>query len=176
MDNVIRGGNWWFDTLNLWRVLDEVTVPEIAHDEDDFTPGGGDGGVKWQEGRKALTATIKTKTADPQIQGLVGRLPGDYVTATWWENLLSYRTGEQRGRVIIMKGLVTSSKQNAVKGQKAAGREYSFGNIVFYHDVVDGKSIHKFDFFAGPGATLVNGVNPSAPMAANLAISGGIVL
>lgn len=176
MDNVIRGGNWYFDVLNLWRILDEVTVPEIKHAEDDFVPGGHMLGVKWQEEISALEATIKTKTADPDLQGLVGRLPGDYVTATWYENLLSFRTGQNRGRVIAMKGLVTESRQNAVRGHKAAGREYKFSNIVYYHDVVDGRSIHRFDFFAGPGATIVNGTNPYAGMATNLAIAGGVVL
>lgn len=176
MDNVIRGGNWYFDVLNLWRVLDEVTVPEIKHAEDDFTPAGHHMAVKWQEEMQALEASIKTKTADPEIQGLTGRLPGDYITATWYENLLSFRTGKNRGRIVVMKGLVVDAKQNAVKGHKAAGRDYRYSNIVFYHDLVDGKSIHKFDFFAGPGSTLVNGVNPYGAMAQNLAISGGIQL
>lgn len=176
MDNVIRGGNWYFDVLNLWRVLDEVTTPEMKHAEDAFTPGGHHMQVAWQEETEALKAMIKTKTADPQIQGLVGRRPGDYVTATWYENLLSFRTGQERGRVVIMKGLVTGSKQEAVKGHKAAGREYTFGNIVYYSDVVDGKAIHLFDFFAGPGATIVDGRQIYAAMAGNLAIGGGTVL
>lgn len=176
MDNIIRGGNWYFDTLNTWRVLDEVEVPEISHAEDDFVPGGHMMGVNWQEEVKSLTARIKTKTADPQIQGLVGRLPGNYVTATWYENLLSFRTGENRGRVIVLKGLVTGSKQAAVKGHKAAGRDYTYSNIVYYHDMVDARSVHKFDFFAGPGSTIVNGANPYQGMSTNLAISGGVVL
>lgn len=176
MDNVVRGGNWYFAEINLWRVLDEVELPEVKHAEDNFVPGGHMMGVKWQEEVEALEAKIKTKTADPELQGLIGRLPGDYITATWYENLLSFRTGLNRGRVITMKGLVLGGKQAAVKGHKAAGRDYTFGNMVKYLDVVDGKSIHRFDFFAGPGATLVNGVNPYAGMAANLAIAGGTVL
>lgn len=176
MDNVVRGGNWFFDVLNLWRVLEEVTLPELKHAEDDFVPGGHMMGVKWQEELHALEATIKTKTADPEIQGLVGRLPGDYVTATYYENLRSFRSGANKGRVIVMKGLVVDSKQNAVKGMKAAGRDYRFSNIVFYHDLVDGRSIHKLDVLSGPGATIVNGSNPYAAMAANLSISGGTQL
>lgn len=176
MDNVIRGGNWYFDTLNLWRVLDEVTVPELKHAEDAFTPGGHHLQVKWQEEMEALEATVKTKTNDPEIQALLGRQPGDYTTATWYENLLSFRTGLNRGRVIVMKGLLSSSKQNAVKGHKAAGREYRFSNIVYYSDMVDGRAIHRLDYFAGPGATLVDGRAVYAPMAANLAIGGGVQL
>ncbi|MCF4125052.1 phage major tail tube protein [Methylobacterium sp. SyP6R] len=176
MDNVVRGGNWYFDVINTWRVLDEVELPEIAHAEDDFTPGGHMMAVKWQEEVKALEAKIKLKTADPEVQGMVGRLPGNYITATYYENLLSFRTGANRGRVITLKGLILVSKQAAVKGHKAAGREYTFSDIVYYQDIVDGRAIHRLDFFAGPGATLINGVNPYQQMATNLAISGGTML
>lgn len=176
MDNIVRGGNWFFAELNLWRVLDEVTLPEFKHADDDFTPGGHHMAVKWQEETQSLEATVKTKSTDPEIQGLIGRLPGDYITATWYENLRSFRTGANRGRVIIMKGLILDGKQSAVKGLKSAGREYRFSNVIFYHDMVDGKAIHLLDFFAGPGATLINGVNPYAGMAANLALSSGQVL
>lgn len=175
MDNVIRGGNWYFDTLNLWRVIEEATLPEFKFAEDAFTPAGHHMQVGWQEEMEKLQAMVKTKTADPQLQAMVGRRPGDYITATWYENLLSYRTGEERGRVIVMKGLL-SSKSDAVKGHKAAGREYQFGNIVYYSDVVDAKTIHRFDFFGGPGATIVNGEAIYATMSSNLAIAGGIVL
>lgn len=176
MDNVIRGGNWYFDVINTWRVLDEVTTPELKHAEDKFTPGGHMMEVNWQEELQALESTIKTKTADPEIISMLGRLPGDYITATWYENLLSFRTGQNRGRVIVMKGLITEAKQAAVKGHKAAGRDYKFSNIVYYNDVVDGRLIHRFDFFAGPGATIRDGQTPYADMATNLAIAGGIVL
>lgn len=176
MDNVVRGGNWYFDVLNLWRILDEVTLPEVKHAEDTFTPAGHMMSVKWQEEMEALSAGVKTKTADPELQGLIGRLPGNYITATYYENLLSFRTGANRGRVIIMKGLLNGAKQDAVKGHKPAGRELTFSNIVYYQDLVDGKAIHRFDYFAGPGATIINGETPYAAMAANLAIAGGSVL
>lgn len=176
MDNVVRGANWYFDVLNLWRVLDEVTLPEMRHAEDDFVAGGHTMGLKLQEELQALEAKVKTKTTDPQVQGLVGRQPGNYVTATYYENLLSFRTGENKGRVITMKGLLNGAKQDGVKGHKAAGREYTFGMMVYYADVYDGRFIHRFDYFAGPAATIVDGVAVYAAMAGNIAIAGGIQL
>ena len=106
MDYVVRGGNWYFDALNAWRVLDEVELPELAFEGEDFTPGGHMMGVDWPESLKALKATIKLRTDDPRVRGLCGRQPGDYINATWYENLQSFRDGSEKGRVIILKGLV----------------------------------------------------------------------
>ena len=176
MDNVIRGGNWYFRQLNLWRVLDEVTIPKISFGGDDFSPGGHMMGVKLPENLEPLEATVKTRTADPDIRAMCGRQPGDWIDAAYYENLMSYRTGQSKGRVIMLKGLINEVSQDATKGLKSAGVEYTFGSIVLYRDIVDGRDIHKFDFFAGPGATIVDGRAVFADMAANLAISGGVQL
>lgn len=176
MDNVVRGGNWYFGVLNAWRVLDEVELPELAFEGDEFTPGGHMMGVDWPEALKAPKATIKLRNDDPRVRGLCGRQPGDYVDATWYENLASYRTGEEKGRVIILKGLVNTVKPDTRKGLKAAGTSYDFSTLVFYHDIVDGQTVHKFDFFAGPGATVIGGRSIFQTMASNLAIGGGTVL
>jgi Phage tail tube protein FII len=176
MDNIVRGGNWYFDVLNTWRVLDQATLPELKFVTDKFTPAGHMMGVEWPEELEALTATIKLKNNDPRIRGLCGRQPGDYVTSTYYENLTSYRTGENKGRIIILRGLINEIKQDDVKGLKPAGVDYKFSTLVFYHDIFDGKTIHKFDYFAGPADTIVNGDKPYAAMAGNLAISGGTAL
>lgn len=176
MDNIVRGGNWYFDALNTWRVLDEVELPGLAHAMDSFTPGGHHMGVEWPEEMEPLSATIKLKSSDAQIRSLFGREPGNYITATYYERLLSYRTGEQKGRMITLKGLLTEHKQDTVKGLKAAGVSVKFSTLVYYHDVYDGRSIHRFDFFGGPGQTIVDGATPFAQMASLLAISGGTSL
>ena len=176
MDHVIRGGNWYFDQLNLWRVLDEVTVPKLSFGGESFAPGGHMMSVKFPETLEDLEATIKTRTVDPAIRGLCGRQPGDWVSATYYENLVSYRTGVAKGRVVMLKGLITEVTQDAVKGLKSAGAEYTYSSIVFYRDIVDGRDVHKFDFFSGPGATLVDGRAVFGDMASNLAISGGLQL
>jgi P2 family phage contractile tail tube protein len=176
MDNIVRGGNWYFDALNLWRVLDEVELPEIKHAVESFTPAGHMMGVEWPEEIEAMKAMIKTKNNDPRLRALCGRQPGNYVAATYYENLVSYRDGTNRGRLIILRGLMTEVKQAAVKGLKIAGVDYTFSTLVYYHDLYDGRSVHKFDYFAGPGETIVDGERPFAGMAANLAISGGTAL
>ncbi len=176
MDSIVRGGNWYFGVLNAWRVLDEVTLPEITFNTDDFTPGGHVMGVSWMEDLQPLKATIKMRSDDPRIRALCGRQPGDYIDATYYENLRSFRTGENKGRVITMKGLITSIKADARKGVKASGTEYEFSSIVRYEDVVDGVVVHRFDQFVGPGATVVGGAAIFAEMAANLAIGGGTAL
>lgn len=181
MESVVRGHNWYFDAgigspLNCWRVLDEVELPEISFETDAFAPGGHMMSVDWQEGLASLKATIKLRTDDARVRALCGRQPGQYVTCTHYENLASYRDGSNRGRVVTMRGLLVSVKADTRKGLKAAGTSYEFSNIVGYSDIYDGAIIHRVDFFAGPGATLVNGVNPYAGMVNNLAISGGVAL
>lgn len=176
MDNVIRGNNWYFDVLNTWRVLDEVSIPALERAMEAFTPGGHMMGVEWPEELQALKATIKLRNDDPRVRGLLGREPGNYITSTYYENLLSYRTGENKGRVVALKGLLTAVKPDARKGLKASGTEYDFSTLVFYHDIYDGRTVHKFDYFAGPGATVINGEMPYAAMAQNLSIAGGTAL
>jgi hypothetical protein len=176
MDYIVRGGNWYFDALNAWRVLDEVTLPAVAFNEEDFAPGGHHMAVAWPEELQALKATIKLKSDDPRVRALCGRQPGDYISATYYENLRSFRTGENKGRVITLKGLVNSVKPDARKGVKTSMTEYEFSTIVRYEDVYDGVVVHRFDQFEGPGATVVGGQAIFQSMAANLAITGGTAL
>jgi hypothetical protein len=181
MESVVRGHNWYFDAgngspLNCWRVLDEVELPEISFNTDDFAPGGHMMGVAWAEELQSLKATVKLRTDDASVRALCGRQPGDYITCTHYENLRSYRDGSERGRVITIKGLLNAVKADTRKGLKAAGTSYEFSTIVGYLDSYNGAAVHRFDLFAGPGATLVNGANPFAGMAANIAIVGGLAL
>jgi phage tail tube protein FII len=173
MDNVIRGANWWFDTINCWITLDEVEMPTLKRATEKFAPSGSALAVEFPEEFDALTAKIKLRNNDPRIRALCGREPGNWTTAYYYENLVSYRNGDAVGRVVVLKGLVVSVQDERKQRLKATTVEYDFGSIVYYHDMYAGKSIHKFDFFAGPGATLVDGVNPFGRMAINLAISGG---
>ena len=176
MDNMVRAGNWFFDTFNAWRVLDTVKLPDIERAMEAFVPGGHMFGAEFPEHFNPLKADIELKNDSPEIRGLCGKEPGDYTTATYYEHLISYRTGETKGRIISMKGLVTSVKAAQRKGMKPAGTGYMFSTIVSYVDSFDGRITHKFDLFAGPGATVINGATPFAAMASNLAIGSGTVL
>ena len=176
MDNIVRGGNWYFDEFNAWRVLDEVDLPEIGRSMEAFTPAAHSMSVEWPEEFNPLSATIKLKSNDDKIRGLCGREPGHYTTCTYYEHQVSYRDGSSRGRIVILKGLLNALKQDAVRGLKTSGVQYTFSTIVMYRDIFDGKDIHKFDYFAGPGATIINGERIFAAMASNLAISGGTAL
>ncbi len=176
MDNIVRGSNWYFDAFNAWRVLDEVTLPELTFSTEDFTPGGHMMSVAWPEELQSLKAMIKLKSDDPRIRALCGNQPGNYITATYFENLRSFRTGVAKGRIITMKGLLNSVKAEVRKGVKSSMTEYEFSSIVVYEDIVDGIVVHRFDQFVGPGATVVGGAAIFADMAANLAISGGTQL
>jgi phage tail tube protein FII len=176
MDNIVRGCNWYFAQLNVWRVLDEVTLPELTFQTEDFTPGGHMMGVAWPEDMQPLKAGIKLKSDDPRIRALCGKQPGDYVTATYYENLLSFRTGANKGRVITMKGLLNSVKAEVRKGVRSSMTEYEFSSIVYYEDIYDAVVVHRFDQFTGPGATVIGGAALFANMAANLAINGGTAL
>lgn len=176
MDYIVRGSNWFFDALNAWRVLDEVTLPNLSRAMESFAPGGHMMAANFPEEIEALEATIKLRSDDPRVRGLCGREPGNYVSATYYENLRSFRNGEQKGRVITLKGLLNAVRPDARRGVKASGTEYMFSSIVRYEDVYDGAVVHRFDFFEGPGATIVGGQAIFQAMAANLAITGGTAL
>ena len=173
MDNIIRGSNWWFDALNTWITLDTVELPEVKRNMEKFSPGGSVFGVEWPEEFDALTAKVKLRNNDPRIRALCGREPGNYTTAYYYEHLKSFRDGKSKGRVVVLKGLITAIRDDRKERLKATGVEYDFSTIVFYHDMYDGRSVHRFDFFAGPGATLIDGINPFGEMATLLAINGG---
>jgi phage tail tube protein FII len=176
MDNVIRGGNWYFNEINTWRVLDEVKVPALKFNLEAFSPGGHMMGVEWPEDLEPFTAEIKVKTNDPILRALCGRQPGNYISSTYYENLASFRDGSTKGRVLQLKGLISSVDQDQVKGLKSAMVTYTFSTIVTYRDMVDGRVIHQFNALTGPQDTLIDGANPFAAMASNLAITGGLVL
>jgi hypothetical protein len=133
-------------------------------------------GVAWPEDLQALKATIKLKSDDPRVRALCGRQPGDYVSATYFENLRSFRTGANKGRVITLKGLLNAVKTDVRKGVRSSMTEYEFSTIVYYEDIVDAVVVHRFDQFGGPGATVIGGEAFFAQMAANLAIVGGTAL
>ena len=132
--------------------------------------------VEWPEELEAMTATIKLKTNDPVVRGLCGRQPGNYIGATYYENLASFRDGSTKGRVLQLKGLISEVTQDPVKSLKAAMVTYTFSTIILYRDLVDGRVIHQFNALTGPQDVLVDGSNPFASMAANLAVTGGLVL
>ena len=176
MDYVVRGANCFFNTFNAWQVIDELGVPDLKRSVDKFTAGGHMLGVEFPEEFEPLTAAIKLKTDDPRIRGLCGHEPGNYDTLTYYENLTSFRNGNNVGRVITLTGLLNEVKADKRKGLKTAMTEYTFSTIVFYQDMVGGQVVHQFDYFAGPGATIIGGSNPFAAMAANLAIGGGTAL
>ena len=173
MDNIIRGKNWWFEEINTWMVLDEVRLPDIRRAVSAFLPGGSNQAVEWPEEFEPLTAMVKTRNNDPRIRALCGREPGDWTTAYYYEHLKSFRNGVSKGRIVTLKGLVNAIADDPKRGMKPAGVEYTFGTIVKYTDLFEGKLIHKFDHFAGPGATVIDGNRPFAEMARILRISGG---
>ena len=180
MDYVVRGANILLsdatNTYNLWQVADELQVPDLKRAMDQFTAGGHMMGVEFPEEFAPLTSHFKLKTDDPRIRQFCGHEPGHYDTLTHYENLTSFRNGNNSGRVITIRGLLNEVKADKRKGLKTAMTEYVFSTIVFYQDMVGGQLVHQFDYFGGPGATVVGGVNPFAAMAANLAIGGGTVL
>ena len=67
--------------------------------------------------------------------------------------------------ILLTKGTPKIKKQKL----KATGVEYTFGTIVLYHDMYDGRSVHKLDYNS-PGGTIINGLMPFADMARLLAV------
>lgn len=159
-DSVIMGANWWSDTLNCRKRMEQVRLPNLRKAVDGFVPGGGFFAMEIPYEIEPLQATLSLKGSHEDMRSLFGREPGDWSTFYYYERLRDLMAGVNRGRVVILKGLLISVEQPQIRGKRAELTNYTFGSIVLYHDLVDGKTIHKMDF--DNNQLVINGKDYSA--------------
>jgi P2 family phage contractile tail tube protein len=153
MDSIIRGANWYVEELNQRKRLEEVTLPALKREMTKFAMGGGYFGLELPAEISPLSAEASMNGSHDDIRSRFGREPGDWTTCYYYEALLNaFPTGDStgqpklKGRVVILKGLLNEVTQAGVKGVNASGQtKFTWSSIVLYHDVVDGRTIHKFD-------------------------------
>lgn len=158
-DSVIMGANWYVDTLNCAKRLESAQLPRLSRARDSFVAGGGWQSLSIPQHIEDLEASITLKGAHEDIRGLFGREPGDWTTFYYYERLRDIMAGVNRGRVVILKGLLQEVQQPRVTGKRADMTTYTIGSIVLYKDITDGKTVHKMDY--DNNQLILNGTNYS---------------
>ncbi len=173
MDRIIRGANWYCEEINQRQRIDETTLPQLEREMINMVMGGGYFGLEMPAEIKPLTAEMSVNGVHENLKTRFGREPGDWTTLTYYEALLNaFPAGSDgtvgsaggpklSGRVVFLKGLLNSYNQSGVKGMKSTSpTKLRWSSIVLYHDIFDGKTIHKFD--VQNNILIIDGVNYSA--------------
>jgi phage tail tube protein FII len=170
MDSIIRGANWYVGELNCRKRIESVQLPRLSREMTTFAMGGGFFALAVPGEISPMTATASMNGSHDDIRSRFGREPGDWTTCYYYESLLNVfpQAGAEgasgprlKGRVVILKGLLNEVEQAGVRSVKAEGQtRFTFGTLVLYHDVVDGRTIHKFD--VETNTLIINGVNYTA--------------
>lgn len=173
MDRIIRGANWYCNEINQRLRIDETTLPALSREMMPFVMGGGYFAMELPAEIQALTAEMTVNGTHEDLKSRFGREPGDWTTVTYYEGLLNVfpatSTGEVattgapqlKGRTVFLKGLLNGYEQPGVKGMKASGAtRLRWSSIVLYHDILDGKTVHKFDI--QNNVLIIDGVNYTA--------------
>lgn len=167
MDRIIRGSNWYCEEINQRLRIDETTLPELSREMSTYVAGGGFFALDLPSEIKALTSEMTVNGAHEDLRTRFGREPGDWTTITYYESLLDIFPGNNapapklKGRVVYLKGLLNDYTPSGVKGLKATGAtKLRWSSIVLYHDILDGKTVHKFD--VQRNVLIIDGVNYTA--------------
>lgn len=173
MDSIIRGANWYCEETNQRQRTEETRLPELSREMMPHSMGGGHFAFEIPAEIAALTAEMDVNGIHPDLKSRFGREPGDWTNLRYYESLLNVfpadsngstqTTGKPRlrGRVVFLKGLLNGYGQGGVKGVKAtAVTRLRWSSIVLYHDIVDGKTVHKMDI--QNNILIIDGVNYTA--------------
>lgn len=172
MDSIIRGANWYVEEINCRLRLETLKLPQLGREMIPFALGGGHFGLELPGEINPLSGEATLNGSHADLRARFGREPGDWTTFYYYESLLNVfptnPTGQQtsngprlKGRVVILKGLLNEIDPPEVRGLKANGAtRIGFSSIVHYHDVVDGRTVHKFDI--ATNTLIIEGVNYTA--------------
>lgn len=167
MDSIIRGANWYCEQINNAFRTDEVKLPVLSRDMSEIMASGGFFSLDIPGHIKPLEAEMDLNGSHDDLRSRFGRDPGDWTKVVYYENLLNiFPEGENtapklKGRTVILKGLLNEVNQSGVKGIKASGTtKLKWGTIILYHDLIDGKTVHKFDI--KNNKLVIDGVNYTA--------------
>ncbi len=173
MDSIIRGANWYCEEINQRQRVDETTLPQLERDMIGMVMGGGFFGFEMPAEVRPLTAEMAVNGVHADLKNRFGREPGDWTTLVYYESLLDIfpaaSNGEVSqagalkltGRVVFLKGLLNAYSQASVKGMKSSGAtRLRWSSIVLYHDIFNGKTVHKFD--VQNNVLIIDGVNYTA--------------
>ena len=162
MDRIIRGANWWIETTNQRLRTKSAKLPDLKRTLEKFVPGGGIMALGIPGEVDELESEFELNGAHEDIRALFGREPGDWTSIIYYERLSDVGPAglKDLGRVVRLKGLFTEVGQSKVEGMKADPVKIKMTSIVLYHDIVDGKTVHKLDFYNNQ--LIIDGVDYTA--------------
>lgn len=146
MDRIIYGGNAYLNTSNLRLSLARFKLPDLRRAKETLTMGGGFFKLDIPYEIEPLESTFSLNGGHEYVRAEFGKEPGDYSTLYWYERIRDIRLEAEkrnRGRVVMMKGLLDEVGQPEVEGKKAGPTQYKWATIVDYRDILDGKVIHQ---------------------------------
>ncbi len=156
MDSIIFGATWFVDTINQRLRTQRMKLPQLSHEMTTLVTGRFS--LEVPEEISPLSAEMVLRGSHDDVRSLFGREPGDWVTCTYYERLRDIVNGKNKGRVVILKGLLLDVDQPATSTVKAEeDTTYKWGTIVEYRDIIDGKNIHWFNVFRNK--LVINGIN-----------------
>lgn len=184
-DRHLYGGNWYCDETNLWQRIDETTLPVLDREMTPLVMGGGYFGLELPGEIKPLTVEQSVNGEPEDLRLHFGRDPGDWTTLRHYQRMINVFPADANpagqsttptpaksiGRIVFLKGLLTTYTPGGTKQLKASGAtKLKWSSIVLYHDIVDGRTIHKFD--VQNNTLIINGINYTAEHNRMLAING----
>jgi phage tail tube protein FII len=173
MDRLIRGANWYCQQTNQRLRIEETILPDLQREMLPFVLGGGFFGLELPAESNPLSCEQSINGAPEDLKSRYGREPGDWTDLRFYQSLLNVFPAKSNGevaasgkptlmgRVVFLTGLLNGYTEAGVKGMKATGpTRLRWSSIVLYHDMMNGRTIHKFDL--QNNILIINGVNYSA--------------
>lgn len=145
---VVYGGNLWLKSDNLALSVARIKLPDLKRAMVDISSSGSFFGMQVPAEVEALTAEFDLNGPDKRARIKFGRDPGDWTELYYYERIRELVAGQDIGRVVYLKGLITEVTPADTEKNKAKGpMKFRMATIVHYHDRQDGQTVHKFDYF-----------------------------
>lgn len=145
MDSIIHGANWYIEELNQRKRLEACALPNLRRARERMTFGAGFFSFDLPTEIEELSFEFSLHGAHADVRARFGREAGDWTTFYYYERLRDIANGANKGRVVILKALLNEVSHPRVLGKRADTTRYGGGSVWLYHDIQDGKTVHKFD-------------------------------
>lgn len=142
MDSIIHGANWYIGEINQKKRLEAVALPNLSLARERMAFGWFSFELPTE--MDPISFEFGLYGSHPDVMARFGREAGDWTTFTYYERLRDISKGVNKGRVTIIKGLINGIQHPRVLGKRADATRYGGGSVWYYHDVFDGRTVHKF--------------------------------
>lgn len=141
-----------FPDKGRWNTISEAMFPELEENYEDFAAGASPVEIEVETHIKKLTAGLKLKGTDAEIEGLFAQRD----TFTFYGAVVDVRTGEEIRRTVTCNGRMGAAKPEGFEKGKLHGYEYGIHSILAYNVTQGDKVIMNWDF-EDPGGLVIGG-------------------